>query len=76
MYRRLADVPPPIDLVVVFRRSEDIPPHLDDLLAAHPTGVWFQSGIRNEAVARRLAGAGIAVVQDRCAKVELHFIDR
>jgi hypothetical protein len=72
--RRLADVPPPIDLVIVFRRSEDIPPHLDDLLAAHPTGVWFQSGIRNDAVAHKLAEAGIRVVQDRCAKTEHHLI--
>jgi hypothetical protein len=76
VYRRLVDVPPPIDLVVVFRRSEDIPPHLDDLLAARPAGVWFQSGIRNEEVARRLAEAGIAVVQDRCTKVEHRFIER
>jgi len=75
VYRRLADVPPPIDLVVVFRRSEDIPPHLDDLLAAQPAAVWFQSGIRNDAVARRLAGAGIAVVQDRCTKVEHRYIE-
>ena len=74
VHRRLADVPPPIDLVIVFRRSEDIPPHLDDLLAARPAGVWFQSGIRNDVVARRLAEAGIRVVQDRCAKIEHRFI--
>jgi predicted CoA-binding protein len=32
--------------------------------------VWFQSGIRNDAAALRLAGEGIRVVQDRCARVE------
>jgi predicted CoA-binding protein len=76
VYRRLVDVPPPIDLVVVFRRSEDIPPHLDDILAARPAAVWFQSGIRNDEAARRLAEAGISVVQDRCTKVEHRFIER
>jgi predicted CoA-binding protein len=70
VYRRVADVPGPIDLVVVFRRSGDIPPHVDDLIAAGPKAVWFQLGIRNEEAARRLAEAGIEVVQDRCTMIE------
>src|SRR5690606_38382580 len=70
VYRNLADVPPPIDMVVVFRRSTDIPDHVDDLIAAAPKAVWFQSGIRNDAAARRLAEAGIRVVQDRCTMVD------
>lgn len=68
--RNLRDVPPPIDLVNVFRKAEDIPAHLDDLLACKPRAVWFQLGIRNDAVARRLAEAGIDVVQNRCIMVE------
>ena len=70
VYRTLAAVPQPIDLVDVFRRPNDIPGHLDDLLACRPKGVWFQSGIRNEEVAEELAKAGIRVVQDRCLMVE------
>jgi predicted CoA-binding protein len=70
VYRNLADIPGEIDLVDVFRRSQDVPPHLDDILAAKPRAVWMQSGIRNEEVARRLAEAGIKVVQDRCLMVE------
>lgn len=76
VYRRLADVPGPIDLVNVFRRPADIPPHLDDILAARPTAVWMQSGIRHAAVAEQLARAGIDVVQDRCLMVELRQIGR
>ncbi|AKF09298.1 CoA-binding protein [Sandaracinus amylolyticus] len=68
--RRVADVPGPIDIVDVFRRSEDVPAHLDDLLAAKPKCVWLQSGIRNDQVAETLARAGIRVVQDRCLMVE------
>ena len=70
VYRKLADVPGPLDMVNVFRRSEDIPPHLEDILSAKPRSVWFQSGIRNDRVAEQLARAGIKVVQDRCLMVE------
>ena len=68
--RKLADIGRPIDMVNVFRRPSDIPPHVDDILAAKPKSVWFQLGIRNDEAARRLAEAGIKVVQDRCLMVE------
>ncbi|HLM54655.1 MAG TPA: CoA-binding protein [Pyrinomonadaceae bacterium] len=70
VYRKLADVPGEVDMVNVFRRPEDIPPHLEDILAKKPKSVWFQSGIRHDAAAERLARAGIKVVQDRCLMVE------
>ncbi|CAA9353358.1 MAG: O-acetylhomoserine sulfhydrylase / O-succinylhomoserine sulfhydrylase, partial [uncultured Gemmatimonadetes bacterium] len=62
VYRRVADVPGPVDMVNVFRRSEDVAPHVDDILAAKPKAVWMQSGIRNEQAAQRFAEAGIKVV--------------
>lgn len=70
VYHRVADVPGDVDIVDVFRRSEDIPPHLDDILEKKPKAVWFQSGIRNDEAAERLARAGIKVVQDRCLMVD------
>jgi predicted CoA-binding protein len=70
VYRKVADVPGGVDMVNVFRRGQDVPPHVDDILAAKPKVVWMQSGIRNDDAARRLAEAGIRVVQDRCAMVE------
>lgn len=70
VFRRLADVGRPIDMVNVFRRPNDIPPHVDDILAVKPKSVWFQLGIRNDAAAEQLARAGIKVVQDRCLMVE------
>ncbi|AKT36037.1 CoA-binding protein [Chondromyces crocatus] len=70
VHRRVADVTGPIDIVDVFRRPADIDAHVDDLIAARPAVVWFQSGIRNEAAAARLVGAGIDVVQDSCLMVE------
>lgn len=70
VFRKVAEVPGPVDMVVVFRRSVDVPPHVDDLLAANPKIVWMQSGIRHAEAAERLARAGIQVVQDRCSMVE------
>jgi uncharacterized protein len=76
VYRRVADIPGDVHLVNVFRRSQDVPPHLDDILAKRPSAVWMQSGIRHDAVAERLARAGIDVVQDRCLMVEVRRVGR
>jgi len=70
VYRRVADIPGEIDIVDVFRRPQDIDQHVDDLIEKNPKAVWFQSGIRNEGAAQRLAEAGIKVVQDHCMMVE------
>jgi predicted CoA-binding protein len=70
VYRTVASVSPPADMVNVFRRPHHIPPHVDDILAARPRVVWLQLGIRNDQAAEALARAGIQVVQDRCLLVE------
>lgn len=71
VHRTVAGIGEQVDLVNVFRRPQDIPSHLDDLIAARPGAVWFQSGIRNDAAAEVLARAGIDVVQDRCLMTEM-----
>lgn len=70
VYRSLSAVGREIDMVNVFRRPQDIPAHVSDIIAARPKSVWFQLGIRNDEAARKLADAGIKVVQDRCLMVE------
>jgi predicted CoA-binding protein len=74
VYRTVAAVPGPVDIVNVFRRPRDIPAHVDDILAKRPRAVWFQLGIRNDEAAERFARAGIDVVQDRCLLVELRAV--
>ncbi|OYV71523.1 MAG: CoA-binding protein [Gemmatimonadetes bacterium 21-71-4] len=76
VYRSLAAIPGPVDLVDVFRRPKDIPPHVDDIIAKRPRAVWFQLGIRNDEAAERLAREGIDVVQDHCLMVEARRIGR
>jgi hypothetical protein len=68
----LKAVPPPVEIVDVFRRAEDVPPVVDDAIAAGAKVLWLQLGIVNEAAAERARQAGMTVVQDRCLKVEHH----
>lgn len=62
----LADLREPIDLIDVFRRPEALPGHQAELAACPAPVVWFQLGIRDDAVAAALRAAGKQVVQDRC----------
>ncbi len=70
VHRSLRTVTPPVDLVLLFRRSSDVAQHVEELLAATPRVVWMQQGIHDTAVAETLARAGIDVVQDKCAMIE------
>lgn len=71
VFRSVTAIGKPIDMVNVFRRPPDILQHVEDIIAAKPSSVWFQLGIRNDAAAEVFARAGIDVVQDRCLLVEL-----
>lgn len=66
VYRRLADIPVPIDLVNVFRRPEFIDQIVDESLGLGLKAIWIQEGIVNEPAARRAREAGMTVVMDRC----------
>jgi len=72
VFPRLADLPRTPDLVNVFRAPAHLPAHTDEVLALDPlpSAVWFQLGIRDDASAARLEGAGVHVVQDKCLMVE------
>ncbi|HKS24217.1 MAG TPA: CoA-binding protein [Thermoanaerobaculia bacterium] len=76
VFRKLAEIDEPVDMVNVFRRPSDIPQHVDDIVAKKPKYVWFQLGIRNDEAAQQLAEAGIKVVQDRCLMVEERRVRR
>ena len=73
-YPDLASVPERVDIVDIFRRPDAIPAIADEILALpaerRPGVVWMQTGIKNDEAARRLAEAGIRVVQDRCLGVD------
>ncbi|WP_423922910.1 CoA-binding protein [Frigoribacterium sp. 2-23] len=69
-YPDLASLPEVPDIVDVFRKASDIPSVIDDVLAVGAPTVWVQLGIYNEEAARYGEENGLAVVMDRCIKVE------
>ncbi len=66
----LAEVPKPIDLVVVFRRSEEAEAHVDEAIAAGARAVWLQQGVTTVDGGARARRAGLFYVEDRCVMVE------
>jgi predicted CoA-binding protein len=69
-YARLADVPFPIDVVDVFRRSEAAGAFADEAVALGAKGVWFQLGVVDEDAFARTWAAGVPVVMDTCPLIE------
>src|SRR6476661_1014073 len=69
-YPSLRDVPGPVDVVDVFRRSEYVPAIVEDAIAIGAPVLWLQLDVVHPEAARRAQEAGLAVVMDRCLKVE------
>lgn len=69
-YPALADVPFPIDVVDVFRRSEAAGEFADQAVAVGARGVWFQLGVVDEAAFERTVAAGVPMVMDTCPAIE------
>lgn len=69
-YATLADVPFPIDVVDVFRRSDSAGQFADEAVAAGAEAVWFQLGVIDEAAFERTIAAGVPMVMDTCPAIE------
>lgn len=59
-----------IELVNCFRNSADIPPLVDEAIAIGARAVWMQLGIEHAQAADTARAAGLAVVQNRCLKID------
>jgi hypothetical protein len=69
-YARLEDVPEKIEIVNVFRRAEEVPRVVESAIRIGAKAVWMQSGIENEAAAKKALAAGLVVIEDACILVE------
>jgi predicted CoA-binding protein len=70
VYPSLADLPEAPDLVDVFRRNEELPGAAAQAVEVGARTFWAQLGLRNQEAAELAHGAGLAVVMDRCVKIE------
>jgi predicted CoA-binding protein len=74
VYASLFDVPPPVDVIDIFRAPEAALQVVRDAIAVKEklgaSVVWMQLGVINEAAATAARAAGFTVVMDRCPKIE------
>jgi uncharacterized protein len=69
-YAALADVPFPVDVVDVFRRSSAAGEFADQAVSVGARGVWLQLGVIDEAAFERTLEAGVPMVMDTCPAIE------
>ena len=71
-YPDLGSIPPEvaIDVVDIFRQPKFIPAVVDGAIARGAKVVWMQLGLAHNAAAEKARAAGLAVVMDRCMKIE------
>jgi hypothetical protein len=73
VFASLSDIPHPVDMVEIFRRSSEVGGVVDAALALEPRPkiIWMQTGVRDEAAAGRARARGVQVIMDRCPKTEI-----
>ena len=71
VWRELAQIGEPIDIVDIFRRPIAAGEAVDEAVAVGAKAVWMQLGVINEEAAERAEQAGLKVVMDRCPAIEI-----
>lgn len=71
VFRDLAQIGEPIDIVDIFRRPMAAGEAVDEAIAVGAKAVWMQLQIVNHEAAERAEAAGLKVVMDRCPAIEI-----
>ena len=69
-YKSLSDIPGKVDIVNVFRAPDALPGIAKEAVAIGAGALWCQYNVINAEGARIAEAGGLAVVMDRCMKVE------
>ena len=70
VYGSLKDIPEPVDIVDVFRRSEECPALAREAIDIGAKVFWIQLGIENDDAGKIALDGGLQFVQNRCVKIE------
>ena len=71
VWRELAQIGVPIDIVDIFRRPEAAAEAVDQAIFVGAKAVWMQLGVVNEEAAAKAEAAGLKVVMDRCPAIDI-----
>jgi uncharacterized protein len=69
-YASVQEIPFPIDMVDVFRRTEDVLPIARAAIEKGASCLWQQIGVKNLEADALAQKAGLDSVLDRCVKIE------
>jgi len=69
-YPSLAEIPFPVDVVLVFRPARFAPAIAEQAVAIGAKALWLQQGIYSSEARAIARDAGLRYVEDRCAGVE------
>ncbi|WP_169778678.1 CoA-binding protein [Campylobacter curvus] len=70
VYRNLSQISQPVDIAVMFRKSEFAQILIDEVIQKSVKTLWLQLGIVNEAAKLKASQNGVNFVQDKCIKIE------
>ena len=71
VWRELAEIGVPIDIVDIFRRPEAAAEAVDQAILVGARAVWMQIGVINQEAAAKAEAAGLKVVMNRCPHIEI-----
>ena len=66
VYATLSDIPFPVEIVDVFRKSDAVGPIAEEAIRIGARVLWLQEGVSNQPAEQLCRDAGMEVVSDRC----------